>query len=417
MKRRDFLHASPIITAGCCGGMIIELKTPDPANAEDISSSRSSTSSVYKQAKRPTAYRVDSTIPPTLLPLSTAGKELQVLQALGRGSGTQKDAVVMDTVNLNNMLNKAVFGTIGAVSSLAGSNKDESRSGPGYASFVCLGVPAETAAVDVGLASSLLSTILQGRRNSRYDTALGLMFPGSAQPVLDAYVQGGAEDSMINSLNQVGVPEATIALYMPLLKLARSNKLDLLAIAPEFEDVRITRSQGLQAVDPERRSKYVVDPEGFVALPSDPAFQLYTDRSLFKDFVPLDAKDSGGNYFAERILVHEAAATAVAKYAALRPDSMVALLAPTSDLRFLGGINGRIPRVCKVINPDSKVTSDTVTTILLNPTAEETLSRTRYLRLEIGTGPDTLQYQTKVADYLWFSASPKVNLLTRLMEG
>jgi hypothetical protein len=37
--------------------------------------------------------------------------------------------------------------------------------------------------------------------------------------------------------------------------------------------------------------------------------------------------------------------------------------------------------------------------------------------LEIGTGPATLTSQAKIADYLWFSASPKVNLIPRLMNG
>ena len=55
--------------------------------------------------------------------------------------------------------------------------------------------------------------------------------------------------------------------------------------------------------------------------------------------------------------------------------------------------------------------------VLLNPTAAETLSESNYLRLEIGTGPENLAYQTKVADYLWFSSSPKVNMVHRMMNG
>jgi hypothetical protein len=109
-------------------------------------------------------------------------------------------------------------------------------------------------------------------------------------------------------------------------------------------------------------------------LTQDPTFKLYTDRSLLKDFDPVDNKDQQGNFFAQRILVHEAAATALAKYAVSRPDSFVAVLAPTPDLRFLGGINGRIPRVCEYLNKESnKVTNDAVTTILLNPTAKVSL--------------------------------------------
>jgi hypothetical protein len=170
----------------------------------------------------------------------------------------------------------------------------------------------------------------------------------------------------------------------------------------------------------------VTDAQGFIALSQDPAFKLYIDRSLLKDYdqdnVDIgsgkDTGDGRGNFFAERILVHEAAATVAAKYAVSRPESLVAMVAPTPDLRFLRGINGRIARICKFLNPEAnKVTNNCVTTILLNPTAKETLSKSRFLRLEIGTGPKTLAYQTKVADYLWFSSMPKVNLITRLMDG
>ena len=119
-------------------------------------------------------------------------------------------------------------------------------------------------------------------------------------------------------------------------------------------------------------------------------------------------------------MVHEAAATAAAKYAVDRPESLVVIVAPIPDLRYLQGINGRIPRVAAALSgglSTNKITDDAVTTILLNPTAEETLSKSRYLRLEIGTGPETLEYQSKVADYFWFSSSPKVNMIPRLMNG
>jgi Haem-binding uptake, Tiki superfamily, ChaN len=410
MERREAISLFGLASSGLVIGFI---GTGTVALAADPSSSS------YKPARRPTAYRVDSTIPPTLLPIKSAGKEKKVLEALGRGSGTEKDAIVVDTVNLNNMLNKAVFGTVDAVESLSGRRKDESRVGPDYSSFVCLGVPSKTTSDDIDLALSLLSTILQPRKSSQMATALGLaVYPYSTQPSLDAYVEGTkTEEAIATDLAQAGVPEETTRLYVPLLRMAKSNGLKLLALAPEVDDVKVTRSRGLQNVDPDRRAAYVVDPEGFVAVPNDPKYQLYTDRSLFKDFEPVDSKDTIGNFFAERILVHEAAATAMASYAMKNPESLVAMVAPTPDLRFLGGMNGRIPRVCRAVNANSKVTDNAVTTILLNPTAEETLSRTRYLRLEIGTGPDTLPYQTKVADYLWFSAMPKVNMIPRLMEG
>jgi len=370
----------------------------------------------YRPAKRPTAYRVDSTQPPTLIPLSSARHEAQILRELGSGSGTDKEAIVDDRVNLNNMLNKAVFGSINAVSGVVGGKRDETKSGPGYASFVCMGVPAATSPIDIDLAVGLLKPIVE---NHKGDTALGLSFcPISAQSDLDSYSDSGDESALQSALLEKGVPKETVDMYLPLFRISKLKSLKLLAVAPERDDILTARTRGLQNVDPERRKLYVVDAEGFIGLSQDPRFKLYTDRSLLKDFSPLKGDDQPGGFFAERILVHETAATVAAKYASQRPDSLVAIVAPAPDVRFLLGINGRIPRICNFLNPgQNKVTANAVTTILLNPTAKETLSKSRYLRLEIGTGPQTLDYQTKVADYLWFSSSPKVNMIPRLMNG
>ena len=384
------------------------LSNPEAANAED---------SGYKPAPRPTAYRVDSTEPPTLIPLKTARKELQILKDLGQGSGTDKDQILVDTVNLNNILQKAVYGSIESIAGLAGQREEVERTGPGYASFVCLGVPSATTPIDIDLATSLLSNILQPRKK---ETALGLAFcPLSGQEALLAFSKSGDESALVTSLVDTGVAEATVQLYLPLLQFARQKSLELLAMAPEPQDVQTARSQGLQNVPQERRSAYVLDPNGFIALSQSPKYRVYADRSLLKDYEAKNPDDKAGNFFAERILVHETAASVAASYAVQRPDSLVAIVAPTPDLRFLQGINGRIARICAFLNAETtnKVTENAVTTILLNPTAKETLSLSRYMRLEIGTGPASLAYQAKVADYLWFSASPKVNLIPRLMNG
>jgi hypothetical protein len=374
----------------------------------------------YIPAVRPTGYRVDSTQPPTLIPLTNASKENLVLKELGSGSGTDKRAILEDTVNLNNILNKLVFGSIDAISKVVGQKKDESKVGPGYASFVCMGVPEAITSRDIDLATNLLTMMVESRKK---DTALGLAFcPISSQYALDAYSKSGDETALKSAIKESGVnDDATIDLYMPLLKVARQHSLQLLAMSPEMKDIEAARTSGLQSVDLERRQQYVADPQGFISLTQDPRYKLYTDRSLLKDFHPASSDEKATGFFAERILVHETGATVAAKYAVDRPESLVALVAPMPDVRFQLGINGRIPRVYATLssqrNVTNKVTDNAVTTILLNPTAKETLSGSRYLRLEIGTGPETLDYQTKVADYLWFSSSPKVNLIPRLMNG
>ena len=146
-------------------------------------------------------------------------------------------------------------------------------------------------------------------------------------------------------------------------------------MSPEYEDIKAARTNGLASVDLQRRESYIVDPQGFISITKDPRYKLYTDRSLLKDFSAINAEDNYKNFFAERIFVHEAGATVVAKYSIEKPESIVAIVAPTPDLRFLGGLNGRIPRVYSSLvtksnennnntsqNMVSKVTDNAVTT-------------------------------------------------------
>ncbi|KAL3768513.1 hypothetical protein ACHAW5_006709 [Stephanodiscus triporus] len=412
----------------------------------------------YVPARRCTAYLVDSTIPPSLIPYR-ASREAAILKGLGMGKGTPKGPVVEDDVNLNNFMNRAVFGSLDAAKRVVGmttgddGSTSSSRSGANYQSFVFLGanfddthtasperVAGETNA-DATLAVGLLADICRPRERSG-NTAIGLAFaPRSAQDALDYYLLSKGEEDATTTMSSLDeydverkVVETLIALgadgvlaerHLPILRFAKRRGCALLALAPEPSDLRVVRGGGLQSLDPTRRGTYVADAPGFIALTQEPKFKLYTDKSLLKDFVASSsptAKDEAstkaeqGNFFAERILVHEACATAIARWATSRPDSLVVTIAPVADVRFLGGINGRVPRVCKYLNPESLVDDEAVTTILLNPSAEETLSESKWLRLEIGTAPNNWTYQSKIADYLWFSSMPKVNMLPRMMN-
>ena len=363
------------------------------------------------------------------MPLRGASKEASVLKRLGQGSGTPKSPYIEDNLTLNNMMNKGVFGAIDFVKDVTGTTDDSSDKkkpgGPGYASFLFLGMDCASDK-DVNLAEDLLERVVRPRKGKGQSTAIGLAFaPLSIQKDLDAYlrstdIDASSEENLTTALTQVGVPPEIIAAQWPLMRLAKSSGLSLLALAPEPGDVLTVRKEGLQNVDAGRRGVYVADAAGFIEWTRDEKSRLYTDKSLLKDWVPpASEKDSDqpGDFFAERILVHETIATTMAQYAVLRPDSLVVGIVPTADVRFLGGPNGRIPRICRFLSPDSVIDEDAVTTVLINPTAQATLSKSRFLRLEIGTAPKNLQYQTKVADYLWFSDVPKVNLLPRMMNG
>jgi len=331
------------------------------------------------------------------------------------------------------------------------SGRRKKRRNESYdATFLFLGLDFEDeTGEDANLAIGIMEIVLKPRR--RLGSVLALEFaPLSTQDALDSYIQSSlgssstssslrkAQEELVRRLVKAGVSQSTIDHQLPILEFARSRSLPLLAVAPEPEDVLTVRRLGLQNLDAEARSRYVVDSGGFIQWTQDPRNKLYTERSLLKDFVPMTSsssssssggggdtttttntvEDTAGGYFAERILVHETIATTIARYTASKPkNTLVLTIAPTKDVRYLGGPNGRIPRILQTLNPQTNVDEEAVTTILLNPSASTTLSKSRFLRLEIGTAPSNLKYQTKVADYLWFSRMPKVNMLPRMMNG
>ena len=445
INRRDALRAALATTASST--LLTTLLDPSNANAATnalFSSSgfynpfapdyaQSTNGGKYIPAKRCTAYLVDATIPPSLIPYR-ASREAAILKNLGMGYGTPKAPYIEDGINLNNFMNKAVFGTIDAVNQVLGE-KTQGKSGENYQSYIFFGAnfddtfTASSSANDGGgdaqLAVGLLEDISKPKERDG-NTAIGLTFcPQSCQELFDQYVNGGGESALLEGLRGKGVDGQLTQAHLPIFRFAKKKRFALLALAPEVKDLETVRKGGLQSLDPEKRERYVIDPQGFIALTQDPKFKLYSDKSLFKDFVPSSAavandaaasKAEEGNYFAEKILTHEACATCITKWAASRPDSLVVTIAPIPDVRFMGGINGRVPRISQFLNKDSLVDDDAVTTILLNPNAKETLSESKFLRLEIGTSPDNWAYQTKVADYLWFSSMPKVNMLPRMMN-
>lgn len=392
-------------------------------------------------AKRATAYLVDSTIPPTLVPFK-ASREAAILKQIGSGLGTRKSPYIEEELNLNNFMNKGVFGAIDLIKNVIGdesvsssknaagkSNSSSNKNSNFDASFVFLGMDYnDTSGQDATLATSIMTDIIKPRRG--LDTAIALDYiPLSLQYALDEYISSSSDsasasasastmlDKLTSTLINNNVPSNIVAQQLPILEFAKSKNIKLIACSPEYADITTVRQEGIQNVNQERRSNYVVDSAGFIQWTQDPKNRMYTDKSLLKDFVSQDPKDAPANFFGERILVHETISTSIAKYAVSHPKTCVIAISQIKDVRFMGGPNGRIVRICKVLNPNMTIDEDAVTTILVNPSAEETLSQSKFLRLEIGTAPNLLQYQSKVADYLWFSTMPKVNMLPRLMNG
>lgn len=431
--RRDALR-----TAAATAAAVASTISSSPASAIDLPFFGGGDvyigTEAYKPGKRCTCYLIDQTIPPSLIPYRPQ-REAAILKKIGEGGGTNKKPFIADEINLNNFMNKVVFGTADAITGAAndvggalGLNSGGAdvatvrRQGKNWASFVFLGANFDDAdgdgddTDDATLALRLLSDICRPREREG-NTAIALAsIPMTAQEALDAYLVDGSNEAdtlLLEALGKSGADSTLSASQLPILQYAKSKRYPLLALGVPPVDLETVVKGGLQSLDADKRQNYVADAQGFIALTQDPKYKMYADRSLLKDAGSVDP----GNFFAQKILEHEAAATVMAKYATKRPDSIVVAVAPMADVRFMGGINGRVPRVCGFLTGgESKVDEEAVTTILLNPSARETLSQSKFIRLEIGTSPAFWALQTKVADYLWFSKQPKVNMLPRMMN-
>jgi len=367
---------------------------PTSANAFNLPfQGASSTSTViapsgYKQAKRATAYLVDSTMPPTIVPFR-ASREAAILKQIGSGIGTQKTPFLEEGLNLNNFMKKGVYGTIDAVTSVLSPSVSQSK-GPTFC-FLALPEFSSGRGEDVELAESIITDLFKPRRaNLSTDTSVGIAFLPklSGQPILDQYQKDGNFDILVQKMTtDAQVPSFVMTHILPLLKFAHQKGVPILALGPERQDLTTVRKDGLQNVDVGRRNEYVLDTDGFINLTQEKRFKLYADRSLLKDWVPLEdptltspsstssveapvKKDGPGDFFAERILEDEAIATSIAQWAVHRPDSFMVVISDIPHSRFFGGANGRIPRIMKFLNQDSPVEEENVTTILINPTAE-----------------------------------------------
>lgn len=334
--------------------------------------------SEYTPSTRATAYFVDSTIPPTLVPYRKQ-REAAILKSLGNGYGTIKETSLLDTtVNLNNIMNKTISGIYDRLFSSKKTGQ------PLDSSFVFFGMDFESKD-DVQLAIKLSEEILKPRRRQLpSNTAIGLSWaPQSTQVSFDTFFQSSTVDNasidkLKAALLEAKVPIFVISCQLPLLLWARAIRLPIIALAPQDSDLVTVRKNGLQDLDIESRATYVADTKGFVDMVQNPKFKLYTERSLLKEYNANAAKnDNLGNFFAERILNDEAIATASAKWALLansrsatKNNNLMIILSAFEGVRFLGGANGRVLRVFQFLSPDATIGEEAVTTILLNPTAQ-----------------------------------------------
>jgi hypothetical protein len=189
---------------------------------------------------------------------------------------------------------------------------------------------------------------------------------------------------------------------------------------------------GLDALVDSDRSKYVPDPAGFLDTVRKSGFQRYADKVIAASFQAdlesgtIPTKTNLENYFGNRILVDEGIASSAASYVNDNPATTLVIVSRKERVIFGYGIQERAKRhllLLKSLNKSNQESTGddetenldlekNISSVLLNPTAKDSLSYISQLQLCLAYG-DFLKDQKPLANFIWFSNDPAVKLLTR----
>ena len=245
----------------------------------------------------------------------------------------------------------------------------------------------------------------------------------SVQSSLDEYIQSSdsvdAADEQLYSRLKLSVSVEIFNSYKPLLHYARLHKLRLLSFGTPISINKRVLSNGLGALSDEEKAIYVPDIDGFVEGVKKPGFRRYADNVIFDSYARknVDKNITPEQYFSLRILQDEAMAAKAVSYSAAHKNQLLVLISPLDRVIFGYGIYDRIRRYQesnKVANDKTKETKERekLLSLLLNPTAADSLSAIKQLQLSLGYGK-FLDESYVLSDFIWFSDYPMVSLLTR----
>lgn len=272
---------------------------------------------------------------------------------------------------------------------------------------------------------------------------------GSGEEVEATLAELSSDGLLVNSLqaaasNTAAAPPraADTNMLRALLPVARELGLAVrpLALPPAVQKTLLT--EGLDGIKG-GMGELLPDPEGFVASVQGEGFGRYTNSVVKQDYSAVisgavgggaEAGAGGGSkvpvsgekYFSNRILLDETLASRIV--GSLRGGQQVAAAGPLvvvtdlSRIRFGYGLVERVKRL--LLLPTTTTSSETtaivtavpdsadVVSVLLNPTADDSLSLSNQLRLSLGYGV-FLPASRPLADYVWFTSSPPSRVITK----
>ena len=261
------------------------------------------------------------------------------------------------------------------------------------------------------------------------------------QSLLDTYISNQkitleeADDILLKSTNWNSIWKGDFNSYLPLFHFARKNKINLLAVGVSLGLQKKVLENGLDSLTDTDRSKYVPDSSGFLNTVRNPGFQRYADKVIASSYQSdlqngiIPPQTNLENYFGNRILVDEGIATTASSFVNTNPDTILVLISNKDRVIFGYGIQERARRHLSYLRSLSKsndLTSNVeeanstnddnldnkISSILVNPIANDSLSYIAQLQLSLAYG-NFLKDQKPLANFIWFTNDPVVKLLTR----
>ena len=283
-------------------------------------------------------------------------------------------------------------------------------------------------AADHNLQAMIISGL--SKRRGKGNVAVGLeMVQQQFQPVLDSYVAGTiADDAAAEKALYDGVEWAerwqwSFEDYLPVFRLARTEKIPLVALNVDSAVMEKVRFGGLESMSQADRDLYVQDKKGFVAFARTPGFVDYVERVIMPSFGLharmglLGKNPSQANFYSSRILWDESMSTRAYRFLESGGTKTMVVLEGADHIKFSMGSVGRMKRMA----PGLQVAS-----VMLNPTPVDTLGMAAEDEAPLSlyfpyggrqvTGKDGAKTTQptgvlRLADYLWFSAPPSPSLV------
>jgi hypothetical protein len=276
---------------------------------------------------------------------------------------------------------------------------------------------------------------------NQYDTpAQSVKFTQSLlERIVTEAQKRGDKDAVVTLALDESIPAATRESFEN-MDAVKKRGVRVVSVGVGAETVARVEKKGFEGLTDDDRAKYMPDPTDFVQSVANKGFKRYADASIVDDYnrdaqrLGKKAADmpSSEKYFAKEILQNEGIAAQLAKNVAGRPNDLTVLVTDDSRVRFGYGVKERTLKLLQVLEaggggegapaPPSgggsaaAITAtgnpDRVLSVMIDPTAADSLSATAQLRLSLAYG-QYLGDQRPLADFVWFSEAPPLKIIAR----